>query len=159
VPWLVLTLERDQIATLVTRLEGEAQEGAAVLPWTSGPELDRACAALAGRLDARVTVIDPDGTVRGESQRESASLQNHADRPEFQAALADGRGHAVRWSKTLDERLLYAALRDERDGATRVVRIAVPVNSVTEHLLRLRGPIGMELHAAIVLGVAASWLL
>jgi two-component system phosphate regulon sensor histidine kinase PhoR len=159
VPWLVLTLERDQIATLVTRLEGEAQEGAAVLPWTGGPELDRACAALAGRLDARVTVIDPDGTVRGESQRESASLQNHADRPEFQAALADGRGHAVRWSKTLDERLLYAALRDERDGATRVVRIAVPVNSVTEHLLRLRGPIGMGLLAAIVLGVAASWLL
>jgi hypothetical protein len=34
VPWLVWTLERDQVATLVTRLQGEAREASSVLPWT-----------------------------------------------------------------------------------------------------------------------------
>jgi two-component system phosphate regulon sensor histidine kinase PhoR len=159
VPWLVVTFERDQIATLVGRLEGEAHEAAATLPWTTGPDLDRACAALAARLDARVTVIDRDGTVQGESSQPSSQLPNHADRPEIRAAFADGTGHSVRWSDTLDRRLLYAAMRDERDGATRVIRMAVPINSLTEHLLRLRGPIGLGLVAATALGVGAAWSL
>jgi hypothetical protein len=41
VPWLVWTLERDQIATLASRLAGAAREAGTVLPWTAGPDLDR----------------------------------------------------------------------------------------------------------------------
>src|SRR5215475_9006902 len=76
VPWLVWTLDREQVATLPERLEGEAQEAGAVLPWTEGPELDRAAAALGPRLVARITVIAPDGTVVGESTQPSSALAN-----------------------------------------------------------------------------------
>ena len=92
VPWLVWTLERDQIATLTGRLAGEAHEAGATLPWTAGAELDRASAALAERLNARITVIAPDGSVLGESTPHAAPLDSHADRPEVRAALADGFG-------------------------------------------------------------------
>src|SRR5262245_3101034 len=86
-PWLVWTLDRDQVTTLITRLNGEALEASSVLPWTRGPDLDGACAAMATRLDARITVIGPDGTVLGESSQPSTNLANHADRPEIRAAL------------------------------------------------------------------------
>ncbi len=159
VPWLVVTLERDQITTLVTRLEGDAHVAAAVLPWTHGPALDRACAELAGRLDARITVVAPDGVVLGESSQPSEKLVNHADRPEIQAALHDGQGHAVRRSETVGRRLLYAAWLQERGDERRVVRIAVPLSSITEHLLGLRGPVFTGLAVAAGLGFLVAWLL
>ena len=157
VPWLVVTLERDQIATLVARLEGEAREAAATLPPTQGPDLDRACQRLAALLRARVTIIAPEGTVLGESAQPSSEVPNHADRPEVQAALRDGAGHAVRWSDTIDRRLLYAAWRSDDPGPVRVVRIAVPISSPTEHLLLLRAPISIGLLAAAGLGTIAAW--
>jgi two-component system phosphate regulon sensor histidine kinase PhoR len=159
VPWLAMTLERDQIATVEARLEGDAHEAATVLPWSRGPELDAAAAALGARLQARVTIIAPDGVVLGESERPSATLVNHSDRPEVQAAWRDGAGHSVRWSDTLDRRLLYSAFRQERDGAARIVRIAVPVSSLAEHLVRLRGPVLMGLAVASGLGLLVAWLL
>jgi two-component system phosphate regulon sensor histidine kinase PhoR len=159
VPWLVWTLERDQVATLVTRLQGEAREASSVLPWTRGPDLDRACAALATRLGARLTVIGPDGTVLGESSQPSAVLPNHADRPEIRSAMGSGEGHAVRWSATLDRRLLYVAWRQEDDGDVRVIRTAVPISSFTEHLLRLRAPLATGLTTAMIIGLGVAWLL
>src|SRR5262245_38680939 len=159
VPWLVWTLERDQIATLVTRLQGEAREAISMLPWTRGPDLDRACAELSPGIGTRITFARPDGTVLGESSQPSEALQNHADRPEIRAALRDGEGHAVRWSATLDRRLLYVATRQERDGAVRIIRTAVPVSSLTEHLLRLRAPLATGLATAVILGLGVAWVL
>jgi two-component system, OmpR family, phosphate regulon sensor histidine kinase PhoR len=157
VPWLIWTLDQDQIAALVARLDGEAREAGAMLPWTSGAELDRTAAALAVRLGARLTIIAPDGAVLGESTPQT-TLDSHRDRPEVQAALRTGAGHAVRWSATLDRRLLYAARLDERDGGRRVIRIAVPISSVSEHLLRLRTPVATALATAIALGLGVAWL-
>ena len=159
VPWLVVTLDQDQIATVVHRLSGDAREAGHILPWDRGPTLDAACTALGERLGARVTVIAPDGSVVGESSQPSTGLANHADRPEVRAAFDHGSGHVVRWSATLDRRLLYAAWRQQRDDATRVIRISVPVSSVTEHMVRLRAPVATGLVAAMALGVGVAWLL
>ncbi len=159
VPWLVATLDREQIATLAARLEGEAREAGATLPWARGPALDIASATVAERLAARVTVVARDGMVLGESSQPSSGLVNHADRPEVQEAWRDGTGRAVRWSATLDRRLLYVAWRQAGDGDARVVRIAVPMRSVTEHLLRLRAPVVVGILSAAALGVLVAWLL
>lgn len=159
VPWLVATLDREQIGTLVERLEGEAREAGTVLPWTGGHVLDAATATVAERLGVRITVIARDGTVLGESSRSSAELVNHADRPEVRDAWRAGAGHAVRWSATVDRRLLYVAWQQTREGDARLVRIAVPMRSVTEHLLRLRAPVVVGIASAAALGVIAAWLL
>src|SRR5262249_14617503 len=78
VPWLVWTLERDQIATLVTRLQGEAREASSTLPWTRGPDLDRACAELSARLGTRLTVVAPPRTRPRESSQPSPALPTPA---------------------------------------------------------------------------------
>jgi two-component system phosphate regulon sensor histidine kinase PhoR len=159
VPWLVATFDREQIAALVARLEGEARHAGTVLPWDRGPALDAVVRALGEQLAARVTVIAPDGAVLGESSQPSADLENHGDRDEVRAALASGRGHIVRWSATVDRRLLYVAWRQRVEDDLRVIRIAVPVSSLTEHVLGLRGPIAIGLLSAGALGVGVAWLL
>jgi len=159
IPWLVATLDHDQIRALEARLAGEARHAGTVLPWDRGPALDAVATALADQLAARVTVIAPDGTVLGESSGPSADLVNHADRDEVRAALATGAGHAVRWSATLDQRLLYVAWRQTSDGEARIIRISVPMSSLWEHVLRLRAPIGFGLVSALALGVFVAWLL
>jgi two-component system, OmpR family, phosphate regulon sensor histidine kinase PhoR len=159
IPWLVATLDHDQIHALEARLAGEARHAGTVLPWDQGPALDAVAFALADQLGARVTVIATDGTVLGESSKPSADLVNHADRPEVRAAFADGLGQAVRWSATLDRRLLYVAWRQTSEDRTRIIRISVPVSSLWEHVLRLRAPIAFGLVSALGLGVLVAWLL
>src|SRR5205085_718679 len=100
VPYVVFTLEAHQVDTLAERLQAEARVAADALPWAQGAELDAACRRLAADLFVRLTVIAPDGLVLGESTRSSESLENHADRPEFRAALERGVGQSVRDSAT-----------------------------------------------------------
>src|SRR5439155_723987 len=119
IPYVALTLERHQIETLGERLLAEARLAGEALPWTAGAELDAACARLAADLGVRLTVIAADGRVLGESTRSSESLENHADRPEFRAALATGQGRAVRQSGTIGVRLLYTAWRQTRGEGRR----------------------------------------
>ncbi|TMA36521.1 MAG: hypothetical protein E6J83_16970, partial [Deltaproteobacteria bacterium] len=57
VPYIALTVERHQVETLAERLFAEARLAGETLPWSSGEELDAACARLAADLGVRVTVI------------------------------------------------------------------------------------------------------
>lgn len=83
---------------------------------------------LAPRVDRRITLIALDGRVLADSgvaPHELAGIENHADRPEVQAALRDGWGWSRRHSATVDEDFLYVAVLDASHG--RIVRIAVPL--------------------------------
>ena len=104
--------------------------------------------ALADRLarpsDARVTIIDGDGRVLGDSEFTAAGvrqLESHHDRPEVTAALRDGRGAAIRYSASLATDMLYVALPFQLsglDGAARgVIRVARPLGEVDAAVRRL----------------------
>ncbi|MCD8286984.1 MAG: ATP-binding protein [Clostridia bacterium] len=86
--------------------------------------------ALAEELNgARVTYITEDGTVLGDSRQKNIE-ENHSDRPEVIAALADGEGYSVRNSETLGENMVYyCKAYTEADGSTLLVRIAVSIPS------------------------------
>ena len=123
---------------------------------------DRLADELGARARARVTIIRADGVVIGDSDvdvAELAAVENHTGRPEVVAAMAGGRGDAVRDSATVGKRMLYAALPFERDGRVAgVVRAALPLTSVDE---ALGGARWLLLAASIVaLAVAAlvTWM-
>jgi two-component system phosphate regulon sensor histidine kinase PhoR len=59
----------------------------------------------------RLTLIAPDGTARFDSLTGAPAADSYADRPEFQAALAQGFGENSRLSATLDETTFCAAQR------------------------------------------------
>jgi len=79
----------------------------------------------------RITVILPDGTVISDSERDPASMENHANRPEVQAAITGQETSEVRYSDTVRSRLLYTAV-PIRDGETTigVARIAISLSKI-----------------------------
>lgn len=90
--------------------------------------------ALADRLaeaaGVRVTLVDPDGRVVGDSRvpaRRISEVESHADRPEVEAALRGRVGSATRTSETVALPLLYVAVPAPRG----VVRLATELPEVT----------------------------
>ncbi len=92
----------------------------------SGQDTQGAISRLGSQLSFRATLIAKDGQVLGDSSvapDRVASLENHANRPEILEAGRTGRGFQTRFSSTLGERLVYAAVR-LRGGE--VLRLAFP---------------------------------
>jgi len=87
---------------------------------------------ISRRLGNRITVIDLDGTVVADSQNEASSMANHAGRDEIKAVLG-GKPFAVsvRYSSTLQENMLYAALPVEtQSGLFAVLRLSMPLKNI-----------------------------
>jgi len=83
---------------------------------------------IAETSGARATVIDKNGQVLADSGATPEIMENHARRPEFQAALAGRVGSDVRNSRTLGVDFLYLA-QPVPGGA---VRLAFPLSSIAE---------------------------
>ncbi len=100
--------------------------------------------ALADRLGplahARVTFIDGQGVVKGDSELSGPALEqveNHRNRPEVKAALAGQSTDEIRFSATLRRRLLYAATPVLGVGGM-VARLSLPLAEVDQAVARLR---------------------
>ena len=103
------------------------------------PDELRAWAARLAQGGVRVTVIASDGRVLADSDRDPATLENHADRAEVQQALAQGEGRAVRRSESVDRELLYLAVRHQpASGPPVVLRFASPLAEIDRALADLR---------------------
>ena len=82
-------------------------------------------------VDTRVTIIAPDGTVLGDSEADPSTMENHAGRPEVQAAMQSGIGKDQRSSSTLGVNFSYLAERIDLNGRpAAVVRVARPVSAI-----------------------------
>jgi two-component system phosphate regulon sensor histidine kinase PhoR len=91
--------------------------------------------SLGQTLDCRVTLIDRDGRVRGDSDVPRAALaavENHAARPEVRAALAAHVGHAVRRSRTTGVEQVYTAVALPRGGELAVLRLSEPLAPIVD---------------------------
>ena len=100
----------------------------------------------------RITLIAADGTVLYDNRTQASQLANHADRAEVAAALAFGRGEAVRRSDTLSQKTCYSALRLP-DGS--VLRLGRAQSTVWALLLRL---LPAFLLAAALLAGCSAWV-
>ncbi len=81
----------------------------------------------------RITWINPDGTVRFESDYQG-QMENHLARPEVQEAIQQGYGSAVRDSSTLSRALYYTAEKLP-DGT--ILRISMERDTMYAHFLSL----------------------
>ncbi len=92
-------------------------------------------AVEAGRqAQARATIIDSAGRVLADSEADPATMENHATRPEFAAALQGEVGSSVRLSHTVNTNLLYVAVPIP-GGA---VRLAYPLAAIEKITARVR---------------------
>lgn len=146
---------------------------AATLPIVSDliqPQLDRPSAELQDLVrsvvpdaDRRLTVVEADGLVVADSSKASfeelATMDNHGRRPEVVEAFATGAGTTIRRSPTLDEEMVYAAVRLVTPaGRTVVVRLAEPMRELS--VLREQLPLLMLVSIAAALlatGLVGLW--
>mgnify|MGYP003693627881 CR=1 FL=1 len=94
----------------------------AVLCLRSIEELDAEADRIGELIGARVTFIDKDGRVVGDSSEPLgalATLENHAQRPEVIDARARRLGTARRYSATVKIDMLYVASAGDRTGQWR----------------------------------------
>jgi two-component system, OmpR family, phosphate regulon sensor histidine kinase PhoR len=118
-------------ASLSGKMRDEARLVSRLLPiGVSGPALDQICRGLEADLNVRVTVIELDGKVLGDSEESSATMENHRGRPEVLQALSTGTGTSARYSTTVRHEMLYRAVLEPQNG--RIVRLSVPLVTVEE---------------------------
>lgn len=100
--------------------------------------LDDEARRYAALLDARVTIIGPDGTVWGESHEDRLQMDNHLGRPEVQQALNLGKGTSIRFSHTVGYDMLYVAVPVQAGGRViGIARVALPLRQVEANVARL----------------------
>ncbi len=137
-------------------------------PLLSAPRRDLAAIAAEGDriatiLEARVTVVLPDGTVAADSKVGSAGLaglENHADHPEVSEALAGRTGISHRRSISVRDEERYCAVPIVAGG--RIVgaaRTSVPVAFLAGRLARVRAITWGTGIAAFLLMAAGTALL
>jgi two-component system, OmpR family, phosphate regulon sensor histidine kinase PhoR len=126
-------LEAQVKKSLTQHLEDEALTLARVmvqsLPDSEDPSvLDRFCDSLRDIAGARITLLDRNGNVLGESDTDTAEGGNKLDRPEVQEAVKKGVGTSIRFSKTLRIDMLYTAYFTKEKG--KIIRLAIPMTKV-----------------------------
>jgi len=115
----------------------------------------------------RITVVLPSGRVVADSQEDPARMDSHGGRPEIAAAWRDKRPrHAIRFSDTVKEELVYVALplvrQHGRDGAAEplaLVRTAQPLEALRAATGQLeRRILGAAVLAVLGIGGLSAWM-
>lgn len=83
-------------------------------------------------IETRVTFINEEGWVIGDSNADIKKLQNHKDRPEVKKALEEKKtGYNKRFSDSLKLEMYYVAIPIEISGSNvAVIRLSVPLSVI-----------------------------
>ena len=117
--------------------------------------LDTLCREIKKETGARVTVIANDGKVMGDSDTDSALMDNHLHRTEIEQSLLFEAGMAIRHSDTLKHDFLYIAKRvSQGENIEGFVRLAVPLQEVDHSVNLLR----IKIILVVVVVLLATWV-
>lgn len=86
----------------------------------------------AEKYNIRVTIIDAEGNVLGESRGAGELMNNHLDREEVQKALQGESNSLIRKSDTFDVDYCYCAVPVEDRDFRGVIRVAVPLQELQD---------------------------
>jgi len=124
-------------------------------------ELDDEADRIGELIGARVTFIDNQGRVVGDSSEPLEaipSMENHAQRPEVIEARERGLGRARRYSATLKFDMLYVAAPVAHPSLA-FVRLALPLTDVRHQLQAILTATLTALALALAGGAGLAWLL
>jgi two-component system phosphate regulon sensor histidine kinase PhoR len=113
---------------------------------------------LADKLDLRITVIEKDGRILGDSEQQPSSMENHSDRLEIIEAIETGFGQSTRFSDTLGINMKYVAVRvDQGDRILGVVRFALPLSRVQPEIRIIYRVVLFGTIAAVIIALIAAY--
>jgi two-component system phosphate regulon sensor histidine kinase PhoR len=123
---------KDEIRKVMTdKIEGELLTYAELIDLSSAKEMSDQLRQIASISGSRVTLVDEQGRVFADSEKNIAQLENHLNRPEIQEARLRGKGKSIRFSQSLGVEMLYVAVPIKTKAQiTGYVRLARPLHDV-----------------------------
>jgi two-component system phosphate regulon sensor histidine kinase PhoR len=87
-------------------------------------------------IDARITIIDINGSVIIDTETPAIQMENHLDRPEVIDVINTGFGKDIRLSGTLNQEYIYVAvpIKDINNETLAISRLSVPISDFSERL-------------------------
>ncbi len=144
---ITATVRNNYLNDLRNNLLSQATLISDIVSFSTPSSLDILCVKLKEQTGYRVTVISLDGRVLGDSDRDSSTMENHRGRPEVREALAKGSGMSMRHSDTLQDELLYVAIRVVRNEKTAgFIRLSKQLRAVDAAVNSLR----IKIFAAVI---------
>ena len=102
-------------------------------------ELDTLIKKLGRQIETRITVVNLDGIVLADSEKDQAIMENHKNRLEIMQAIRDGIGTSLRYSTTMKEEMLYVAVPIEINGKVfGILRASLFLNEINTLLNNLQ---------------------
>lgn len=160
VSWYALRSQRDfYLQQTASELKAQARlvksQAFTYLDPLDASALDELCKRIGIDAPTRVTLILPSGRVVGDSEADPSGMDNHLDRPEVSAAVREGANTSVRYSRTVQKDLMYAAVAARDNGMTRlIVRTAVPLDPLEARIRTFEYRVGMA--GVLIAAVAAG---
>ncbi len=113
-------------------------------------EIQNFCDRLVADTIVRMTVVDAEGLVLGDTAEDRTVMDNHAYRPEIRAAFLEGRGYSTRFSNTIKLTMLYTAVHVPSQDM--VIRLSQSVEYIQEALDRIYEQILLIFFLVLFLG-------
>jgi two-component system phosphate regulon sensor histidine kinase PhoR len=155
--YITNVVRSNYLDTLIKGLSVQAGLLSEHISFDSFSRLDDLCRQLKQKTGARVTLINMNGEVLGDSDKDSSLMDNHSDRPEIQQALVQELGWSVRHSNTLRYDLLYVAKKILQGGKEiGIIRLSVPLTEVNRSINILRLKINLVVILLLLLFVSLS---
>ncbi len=110
--------------------------------------------------NTRITIILKDGVVIADSDEDVTKMENHSQRPEIVAALANDYGQSIRFSRTLGQTLMYVAIPfSQHKQNLGTVRTAISISDIDDTLGKIRQRLFIAGFIIVLLAVPVSWWL
>ncbi len=143
--YLAHSARNDHLDTLRTQLAEQALLiGDSSIPYftdSQTQDLDGLAKRLGEQIGSRITIIEKDGVVLGDSEEAPSTMENHSNRPEVQQALSEGTGSSIRFSETVGYEMMYVAVPITVNGEiVGVARVSLPLTEIDkslDHLSRI----------------------
>lgn len=99
--------------------------------------LDKLAKKVKKQLHLRLTIIDEDGNILAESDKDKYTMDNHKYRAEIMQANKEKYGYIIRHSHTLNKDLQYVARKYTIDGKIIYVRLAREAKGIRAEIINL----------------------
>jgi two-component system, OmpR family, phosphate regulon sensor histidine kinase PhoR len=125
-------LIKDEIKKImIGKIETELLNYAELVDLNSAQTMSGQLRQIARISLSRVTLVDAQGRVLADSEKDITSMENHFSRPELQEARLRGKGKAIRFSQTIGVDMLYVAIPMKLGSQiTGYIRLARPLHDV-----------------------------
>ena len=102
--------------------------------------------------NCRLTIIQEDGTVLLDTKVNS-QLENHLDREEVKEAIESGKGSAMRYSDSTNQRMIYGAIKG---NSGLILRMSMPSDGYIDYVVVMLPGLALSICLGIIISIFVS---